>query len=566
MRSSTRLALTGLGWLAIGCAAGVTPEDAADTVYVNGRIYTVDPARPWAEAVAITDGRFVLVGSVTDVDAVTGEATEVVDLQGGFAMPGIGDSHIHPGLLMAKRAFCALPGTFAEPTEQDILDALEACIATYPSDRQWFIAQGYSTAAMSPETLTRARLDRLIPDRPAWIEDESGHNAWFNTRAMEAAGVTAEIEDTPEVFFSRTPDGDLAGVAYEGAMNPFLDVLPPFDTALKKTGFVALLREALSQGITAVGDAYVFEEDLEAWHELHRDGELDQHVVLYLKGNLGTAELTPVEALNDWWSRYDLPGRKGVKLGMGGAIESASEALVDGYADPADSADPIIPAPQFEDYMRRLDEAGFQVKIHAIGDGAVRATLDGFEAVIEANGDNRHRHHIDHCSLIHPDDFARFVRLEVSCTIWPPLNAPVGYNLEAIRPKLRPETWARMYANRERWDAGIRLVNHTDAPAAVLWPWWGMEASVTRRIPGDSASVPMGPEHALTVEELIEAYTINVAWSLHLEEETGSIEVGKSADMILLNHNLLEIPATEIHRTEVRRTIVRGEVVYERSE
>ena len=148
---------------------------------------------------------------------------------------------------------------------------------------------------MSAETLTRETLDRLILDRPAWIEDESGHNAWFNTLAMEKAGGFADWNDTAEVFFSRTDDGDLAGVAYEGAMNPFLDVLPPLDTDLRKIAFRKIMDEALEKGITAFGDGYVFEDDLQAWQELKEQGDLHQHVVLYLKGNLGTDELTPVE-------------------------------------------------------------------------------------------------------------------------------------------------------------------------------------------------------------------------------------------------------------------------------
>ena len=193
----------------------------------------------------------------------------------------------------------------------------------------------------------------------------------------------------------------------------------------------------------------------------------------------------------------------------------------------------------------------------------MRATLDGYETVIKANGNNRLRHHMDHCSLIHPDDFQRFVDLDVSCTIWPPLNAPVNYNVGNIKPVLKPETWARMYANRDRWDAGMRLVNHTDAPAATLWPWWGMEATVTRGTPGKPDVPKMSPEQGLTVAEAIEAYTINTAWSLMVDEETGSIETGKWADMIVLNHNLFEIPETEIHKTEIQKTIFKGEVVYE---
>ena len=351
-------------------------------------------------------------------------------------------------------------------------------------------------------------------------------------------------------------------MAYEGALNPFYAVMPKVGTATKKIAFMKLLDEAMAKGITAVGDAYVFEPDLQAYQELNQEGKLKQHITLYLGGNLGTPEITPVEEISKWWESYDLPGKKGVKLGMGGSIESFSERLVDGFADPAKSAQPFISADVFADYMSELDAAGFQVKIHAIGDGTVRDTLDGFEAVIKANGNNRLRHHIDHCSLIHPDDFQRFVELDVSCTIWPPLNAPVAYNTGNIQPVLKPETWARMYSNRDRIDAGVRLVNHTDAPAATLWPWWGMEASVTRATPGKPDSPKMSPEQAITVEEAIKTYTINVAWSLLIEDETGSIEEGKYADMIVLSHNLLEIPVTDIHKTEVQETIFKGEVVY----
>ena len=544
--------------------AGGADAAVADTVYTNGKIYTVNATQPWAEAVAIKDGKFIAVGSADDVAAATGDGTNVVDLGGAFAMPGIGDSHIHPALVMPKRAFCGLPGTFYEPTEEQTIDALKKCIAEYPEDREWFVATGFTVPAMSTETLTRQFLDELIPDRPAFIEDETGgHTAWFNTAAMEAAGISKDFEDTAETFFGRTADGDINGMAYEGALNPFYAVMPPFDTNLRKIAYMKLLDEATSKGITAVGDAYVFEPDLQAYQELHQEGKIQQHIALYLGGNLGTPELTPVAEIERWWNSYDLPGHKAVKLGMGGSIESFSEAVVDGFADPAKSASPFVAPDAFEDYIAKLDAAGFQVKVHAIGDGTVRATLDGYEATIKANGNNRLRHHIDHCSLIHPDDFQRFVDLDVSCTVWPPLNAPVAYNTGNIMPVLKPETWARMYANRDRLDAGMRLVNHTDAPAATLWPWWGMEAAITRRTPGKPDSSAMSPEQGITVEELIVAYTINVAWSLLIEDETGSIETGKWADMIVLNHNILEVPATEIHKTQVQKTIFKGNVVYE---
>ncbi len=386
------------------------PKEVADTIYTNGKIYTVNEAQPWAEAVAIKDGKFIKVGSTADVNALKGDNTTIIDLKGQFGMPGLGDLHMHPAMVMPKRVYCALPGTFYEPTEEMTLNVLKEAIANYPKDLEWFIGTGFSVPAMSPKTLTREFLDQLIPDKPAYIEDETGgHTAWFNTKAMEAAGISKETKDTPEAFFGRTKDGDLNGMAYEGGLNPFLKVMPPFDTKLRKTAYMKLLDEATSKGITAGGDAYVFEVDLQAYQELKQENKINQHFVLYLGGNLGSAELTPVDELNRLWDSYDLPGHKAVKIGMGGAIESISEALVDGFADPNNSAEPLVPAKPFADYIAKLDAEGFQVKVHAIGDGTVRATLDGYQATIEANGNNRLRHHIDHASLVHSDDFERIV-------------------------------------------------------------------------------------------------------------------------------------------------------------
>ena len=547
----------------IGCGTEKKEVNSADTVYINGKIYTVNEDSPWVEAVAIREGKFIKVGSDIEVKSFVGEKTEVIDLAGQFAMPGLGDPHIHPALVMPKSVYCSLPGTFYEPTEEMTLTALKEAIANYPKDLEWFIGTGFSVPAMSPETLTREFLDELIPDRPAFIEDETGgHTAWFNTKAMEAAGISKETKDTPETFYSRTKDNSPAGMAYEGGLNAFYAVMPPFDVKLRKTAYMKLLNEATSKGITAAGDAYVFEVDLQPYQELKQEDKINQHLVLYLGGNLGTPELTSVEELNRWWDSYDLPGHKAVKIGMGGSIESYSEAVIDGFADAEKSANPFVKPDDFTNYIAQLDAAGFQVKVHAIGDGTVRATLDGYETTIKANGNNRLRHHIDHASLVHSDDFKRFVDLDVACSIWPPLNAPVAYNIHGIKPVLKPETWDRMYDNRARWDAGMKLYNHSDAPAAVLWPWFGMEATITRGFPGKPEVAKMGPQHALTLKETIIAHTIIAAWVLKLDHVTGSIEEGKSADMIVLNHNLFEIEPTEIHTTEVQKTIFKGKEVY----
>jgi hypothetical protein len=173
------------------------------------------------------------------------------------------------------------------------------------------------------------------------------------------------------------------------------------------------------------------------------------------------------------------------------------------------------------------------------------------------------RHHIDHNSHVKPVDMARMADLGIPATIWAVLNAPVSYNLDIVRPMLNEAQWARAYPNRELLDAGVHLANHTDAPQANMWPWFGMEASVTRGYPGKPEVLAMGPDQALTLEETIRIHTINGAWTLRLDDVTGSIEVGKSADMIVLNHNLFDIPPTDIHNTEVQQTVFKGNVVYE---
>jgi predicted amidohydrolase YtcJ len=347
-------------------------------------------------------------------------------------------------------------------------------------------------------------------------------------------------------------------------MNTFSDILPVQDVATLTLGTTKFLRRATEKGVTSIGNAYNFERHLPVWQSLKEDGKLELHVVLYQNGNFGTADLTPVADLVARYKDYDLPGPPGVKIGLDGAVESGTSPMVDGYADPSIEAVLVIEPDVLSAYVAELEKHGFQVKIHAIGDQSVRSAVDVLEPIIRASGENENRHHIDHNSHVKPVDMTRAAELNIPMTIWAVLNAPVSYNMDIVRPMLSDAQWARAYPNREMMDAGVHLANHTDAPQANMWPWFGMEASVTRGYPGKPDVPPMGPDQALTLEETIRVHTLNGAWTLRLDEETGSIETGKSADMIVLNHNLLEIPATDIHKTEVLTTLFEGRPVYTR--
>jgi predicted amidohydrolase YtcJ len=543
----------------------VLAGEHADTVYTNGKIYTMNEAQPWAEAVAMKDGKFIAVGDTADITTMQGPDTMAVDLDGAFAMAGLIDPHTHASLSMKNRVFCELPGTFFEPTEEEILSKIQACKESYPTNLEWFVADGFTTSVMSKDKFNKRTLDEIFPNQPAYIIDESGHNAWVNTKALEIAGITKDTPDTEAGFYSRDPgSNEPTGRVFEEAMNTFIALVPPLSLEHQKTALMKMQQAGSEQGITAQGDAYTFEAQLEAWQSLHQNDELIAHTVLYMDGNFGDDKLTPIKDLVARYENYDLPGPRGIKMSLGGAIESNTEILVDGYGD--GSSNPkstLVKVEALTRYLEEADQHGFQLKIHAIGDGTVRAVLDGYEPVIEANGGNPNRHHIAHCSLVHPDDFPRLVELDVSCTAWSMLNAPNSYNLEVVFPKLKAETKARMYPNRSMLDAGVRLVNHSDSPNATLWPWWGMEASITRGFPGKPDIPIMNPDQAITLEEALIINTLTPAWSLRMEEDIGSIEVGKFADMIILNHNLFEIPKTDIHKTKVQKTIFKGEIVYE---
>ena len=469
--------------LANGCAAPPA-GDVADAVYTNGRIYTVDESQPWVEAVGIKDGKFIFVGSASDAAAVTGDATNVVDLGGAFAMPGLIDVHGFHGMSTENRVYCELKGTFWEPTEEQILADLRACAEEYPSEPEWFIAEGFTPGPMSKEALSLATLDAIVPDKPAYVQDESGHNAWVNSRALEAAGVTAETPDPPAGYFERDASGALTGRVFESAQNPFTELLPVQDLATQKLGNTKFLRQASEKGVTAIGNAYNFERHLAAWQALKIEGELDLHVSLFQNGNFGTGELTPVAEILARYEDFDLPGHPGVKIGIDGAVESGTSPMVDGYPDPSVDAVLVIEPETLSAYVAELDKHGFQVKIHAIGDLAVRSAIDALEPVIRAAGGNVNRHHIDHNTHVKPVDMERLADLGIPATIWAVLNAPVAYNMDIVRPMLSEAQWARAYPNREMLDAGVHLANHTDAPQANMWPWFGMEASVTRGYPG----------------------------------------------------------------------------------
>ncbi|MHC5026114.1 MAG: amidohydrolase [Planctomycetota bacterium] len=568
----------------------------ADVVYRNGRIYTVDDGRLWAEAIAIKGGRFLAVGSNDDIARVTGPDTIVHDLEGRMVLPGLHDHHCHPMLDGYMRSNCDLPGTLLEPTFDDTVAAIRAGKAAMKPGATWFISSGHTQAGWPSEQYNRQFLDTIFPDVPAYLEDETGHNALVNTRALEIAGITKDTPDPPGGEFEKDADGELTGHMIEfGAINIFkYEHLPQPTVATRAAGLTWAIELFNSYGYTAFADADAYLDYPEVYARVIANGDMTIHPTLYMHGIGfdGPTGIVTSASIMEAFEAHELPDvGVGVKVFSDGSIEGRTAALVDPYvgedddephqhagvridgpeappdADAGYRGELTLPYDVMLETMRDYDAAGLQIKTHAVGDRAVRRVLDMYETMIETRGGNHLRHQIDHLNLVHPDDLDRFSELDVIAGPYPSIAHPNSYQTAVVRPFLGDERW---YDNtlplKGLLDAGARVAFKSDWASIPMWPFYGMQCAVTRRSPGSERTDALNAHEAISLADAIRGYTINGAYALRREHQTGSIEAGKSADFCILDRNLFNVPASELHKTQVLATVFRGDVVYSANE
>ncbi|MEK6719832.1 MAG: amidohydrolase [Chloroflexota bacterium] len=541
----------------------------ADLIVTGGRVDTRDPGRPTAEAVAARDGRFVAVGAAREVDALRGPSTRVVDLRGGMAVPGFGDAHVHPihgGLAMIR---CELHSDTYEQSLDGYLGIIAAYAAANP-DQAWIRGGGWSMGDFPNGTPRREDLDRIVPDRPVFLPNRDGHSAWVNTLALEVAGVTNETADPYDGRIERDPDGTATGSLHDGAMDLVEEHIPP-DTA-----------DELIEGLRA-GQRYMHERGLTAWQDAIVGPT--EEVAYRALGNSGELTARVVGAL--WWDRYrgleqidELVERRArgpagryrptsVKIMQDGVLETFTGAMIEPYLGrdgrPTTNRGPSMVDPAvLNEAVTRLDRAGFQVHFHAIGDRAVRECLDAVEAARRASGPSDNRHHIAHIQVIHPADIARFARLDVVANAQP-LWAIHEVQLDELTiPYLGPARSAWQYPFASLLRAGARLAMGSDWSVSTPNPLIEMEHAVTRVAwLWRGKKEPFLPEERLTLEQALAGFTTGTAFVNHTENETGSIEVGKLADLAILDRDLFAPDVGPIGDARVLATIVGGEFVYE---
>jgi hypothetical protein len=551
--------------------AGVAAPDAL--VFVNGAIYTVDPARSWASALVVVGDRITYVGDEAGARRFVQPRARVVNLGGRMLLPAFQDSHVHPA---------TVPNSVHELDLHGITDRAELLarirqFAQSHRDRPWITGSGWSESAFLPSGQpSQELLNAAVPDRPAFLENDSGHEGWANSRALAAAHIGRRTPDPLNGRIERTASGTPTGVLQESAMNLVTTVVPKPSASELEENLLAALESMTRLGFTALEDADATPAIADAYSALEQRGKLQIRVNLCQEFDPAKPDAEQLERFLARRASLKGPRLRSncVKIFMDGAYGSHTVALLDPYSD-----DPVrwgrgklfVSPERLAELVSRLDAAGLQVHMHTQGDGAVHAALDAFAVAKRRNGLNDNRHTLAHLCLIASSDIARFRSLHVIANMTPLWSISDPWETVFAPRMFGPERVKRLYPARELLDAGAVVVWGSDWPVTGVSPLDGLETAVTHRYPGgvdpaDKEDVPLVPNESVTLAQAIAAYTAAGAYLLHDETNRGTLEPGKLADLVVLDHNLFETPALAIHSVQVDMTVLGGDIVYERAQ
>ncbi|HEY5434911.1 MAG TPA: amidohydrolase [Candidatus Limnocylindrales bacterium] len=543
----------------------MTNPEHADLVLTGGRIFTADAAKTWAEALAVRGGRIVAVGGDRDVRSLKGPGTRHVELRGRSVTPGFQDAHVHPTHGGLARLRCELHDVRGRDA---CLDVVAAYAAAHP-DVDWILGGGWTLSDFPGGRPSRADLDRVVPDRPVFLVNRDGHDTWVNSKALEIAGITKDTADPGDGRIARDPDGTPMGTLHEGAMALVNRHVPQATAADLRRAILESQRYLHSLGITAWQDAWVTPDDQAAYMSVAGSGELTGRVV----GALWWDRDRGLEQIDDLVERR-ANGRSGrfaatsVKLMTDGIVENQTASMTQPYLDvhghaTANRGIDFIDPQVLKDAVVRIDALGFQPHFHALGDRAVRQALDAVEAARNANGWSDTRPHLAHIQVVHPDDFPRFRRLGALANAQP-LWAVLEDQMEELTlPVLGPEVSARQYPFRSLRANGATLVMGSDWSVSTPDPFLQMEVAVTR-VSEESRGIrePFLPHERLELVDILTAATAGSAYANHLDE-TGTLAVGRLADLAILDRDLFDPGQGAIGETTVLATFVEGVAVHE---
>ncbi len=541
---------------------GVKDIPRADTVYHTGKVYTLDEAQPWAQAVAIREGKILFVGSDDKVRQYIGPDTDVYDLRGKMMLPAFQDAHIHPISSALDIVSCDL---LEDATLDDYLRSVAECAEAQP-DADWIRGGGWSMPVFGPGAVAdKTLLDDVVPDRPVFLSSKDGHSAWVNSKALQIAEIDRTTPNPDDGIIDRDPEtGEAVGSLQETAIALVADVIPEH-TAEERIEALRYARDMLHRlGVTSIQTGYSEERNLVAYQTMDAAGELNLRVVasLYWDAGADEGQVARLIELRERYTKGNLRPMT-VKIFQDGVMENYTAALLEPYLTEAGGYGlPVVEPELLKEIVTSLDAADFQVHFHAIGDAAVRHSLDAIEAARDANGDMDHRHTIVHLQLIDPADYARFGELDVVANFSAYWALMDDYVTELTIPFIGEQRAARMYPIQSIVEAGGPIAFGSDWSVSSADPLLAIETAVTRRDPEIAESEQLNPDQAITLEQAIHAYTLGSAYVNHHEDRTGSIVAGKLADLIVLDKNLFDVPSEAISDATVLLTLFGGEPVF----
>ena len=550
------------------CGERVT-ENAADTVIINANVYTVNSVQPWAQAVAISGNEIVFVGDSAGAETLIGPSTAVIDAGGNLLLPGFIDTHIHP----------IAGGGYAKALSLDTFGNVEQWVtaideyAKANEDAPLLFGYGFLATTFGPVGPTRQLIDEVVPDRPVLIMDEGFHAAWANTAALEALNIT---QDTPDPvpgysYYKRDENGDATGYLLEGTAGMAMDALDVITEDVIVEGTALIIDTMNRYGITSAFDAGAL-ADLETTRNVLRGVEAAGEMTVRLSGSArpetsedADSAFALIKAHRDQ-IKGDRYFYNTLKIPNDGTVEGRTAAMFEDYqGEPGNSGFTVFTEEQVARMMVEAASADIDVHVHALGERAIHETLNAIEIAREAQPDSETRYTICHIQVITDQDLDRFAELDVIAQSTPLWAAYDTYGEQFVSE----DQFNRYWRFKSLADRGVKLSFGSDFPASGagtlgISPVVQIEIGHTRQDPGDPNS-PVQPRELerLSVEELVLGFTLDAAYQLHMEDEIGSIEVGKKADLVILDQNIFEVDPYTIHQTEVVMTMLDGEVIYE---
>lgn len=541
---------------------------SADMVLTNGQIYTVDDSQPWAEAVAIENGRFEYVGNADGVRAFVDSDTVEYDLQGRFVLPGLVDSHTHPGLVARSVDYVELPWT--PETKKEMFDALVAYADENP-DKEFIVGGRWPTGLFGEEGPNRHELDAVLPDRPVILTDTSGHAQWLNTKALEVLGIDRNTPDPiPGLsYLYRDADGEPTGWIKERAISAQLAAAGIGDqvSADSLAGFLEYLS---ALGVTVVFDAGNSEEGYKAAAELDRNNRMPLRYEGSYRIEVEDQFSGAVQELKRLRKTYG--GKRlrfnTIKIMFDGVSEIRTSAVLEPFLGEEDyRGRTVVDAPRLSNFILELHDEQIDLHLHTVGDAAIRTALDAVEiARAELGGQPDIRITFCHLEIIDEADFDRFKKLNIFSNFSPQWH---GGHIQGAQLTLGQARYDRMFTVQPLLDRDVSVAFSSDITNAGKWrtdrasPYFGMQVGHTRVEPefGAKATIRPPENERLSVEDMIRGYTLNGAAQLGLDNELGSIEVGKVADLVVLDRNLFEVLPSQIKSTRPTAVLMEGKLI-----